>query len=60
MLHLLAAELPSVGRHNGDIACRQAREPREKIGVSIVIDWHSPGAYLLIYIGDWFIPYTAV
>ena len=30
--HLLAAEPPSVGRHNGDIACWQAREPREKIG----------------------------
>jgi len=29
--HLLAAEPPSVGRHNGDVACRQAREPREKI-----------------------------
>ena len=32
MQHLLAAEPPSVGRHNGDIACWQAREPREKIG----------------------------
>ena len=31
MLHLLATEPPSVGRHNGDVACRQAREPREKI-----------------------------
>ena len=31
MLHLLAAESPSIGRHNGDVACRQAREPREKI-----------------------------
>ena len=30
--HLLAAEPPSVGRHNGDIACWQAREPQEKIG----------------------------
>ena len=38
MLHLLATEPPSVGRHNGDVACRQAREPREKnIGVNIVI-----------------------
>ena len=49
MLHLLAAERPSVGRHNGDVVCRQACEPREKIGVSIVIDLHSPGACLLIY-----------
>ena len=30
--HLLAVESPSVGRHNGDVACWQAREPREKIG----------------------------
>ena len=30
MLHPLATEPPSVGRHNGDVACRQAREPREK------------------------------
>jgi hypothetical protein len=30
VLHLLAAKPPSVGRHNGDVACRQAREPREK------------------------------
>ena len=29
--HLLAAEPPSLGRHNGDVACWQAREPREKI-----------------------------
>ena len=44
MQHLLAAEPPSVGRHNGDIACWQAREPREKIsclllfGILPVID----------------------
>ena len=31
MLYLLAAKPPSVDRHNGDVACRQAREPREKI-----------------------------
>ena len=31
VLHLLTTEPPSVGRHNGDVACRQAREPREKI-----------------------------
>ena len=31
VLHLLATEPPSVDRHNGDVACRQAREPREKI-----------------------------
>ena len=31
VLHLLATEPPSVGRHNGDVACRQAREPRKKI-----------------------------
>ena len=30
--HLLAAEPPSVGRHNGDVACWQAHEPQEKIG----------------------------
>ena len=29
--YLLAAEPPSVGRHNEDVACRQAREPWEKI-----------------------------
>ena len=34
MLHLLATEPPSVGRHNGDVACRQARELREKNLVS--------------------------
>jgi hypothetical protein len=27
VLLLLAAEPPSVGRHNGDVACWQAREP---------------------------------
>jgi hypothetical protein len=32
MQHLLAAEPLSVGRHNEDVACWQAREPREKIG----------------------------
>ena len=32
MQHLLAVEPPSVGRHNEDVACWQAREPREKIG----------------------------
>ena len=31
MLHLLATEPPSVGRHNGDVACQQACEPQEKI-----------------------------
>ena len=31
MLHLLAVESPSVGRHNGNVACRQARESWEKI-----------------------------
>ena len=30
--HLLGTEWPSVGRHNGDVACWQAHEPREKIG----------------------------
>ena len=44
MLHLLAAEPPSVDRHNGDIACRQAREPRKKNGVTFVFDLHSPSA----------------
>ena len=43
--HLLATEPPSVGRHNGDVACWQAREPREKIdclllfGILPVIDF---------------------
>ena len=32
MQHLLATEPPSVGRHNGDVACWQAREPQENIG----------------------------
>jgi hypothetical protein len=32
MQHLLAVEPPSVGRYNRDAACRQAREPQEKIG----------------------------
>ena len=32
MQHLLAAEPPSVGWHNGDVACWQACEPQEKIG----------------------------
>jgi len=30
VLHLLATEPPSIGRHNGDVSCRQAREPRER------------------------------
>ena len=30
--YFLATEPPSVGRHNGDVACWQAREPRVKIG----------------------------
>ena len=30
MLHPLAAEPPSVGQHNEDVACGQAREPWEK------------------------------
>jgi hypothetical protein len=30
VLHLLTIESPNVGRHNGDVACRQARESREK------------------------------
>ena len=44
MQHPLAAEPPSVGRHYGDVACWQAREPREKIdcllsfGILPVID----------------------
>jgi len=58
VLHLLATEPPSVGRYNGDVACRQAREPREKnclsplclfIGFLLVIGLH---------IIDWFIPST--
>jgi hypothetical protein len=42
MQHLLAAKPPSVGQHNGNVACRQAREPREKIDVSLV-SWIYPG-----------------
>ena len=38
---LSPAESPSVSRHNGDVACWQAREPREKIG-SLAL-WYSPG-----------------
>ena len=38
MQHLLAAEPPSVGQHNGDVACWQAREPREKIGCLLPFD----------------------
>ena len=44
MQHLLAVEPPSVGLYNGDVACWQAREPREKIscllpfGILLVID----------------------
>ena len=43
VLHLLAAEPPSVGRHNGDVACQQAREPREKIDCLLPLDfsWYS-------------------
>ena len=50
MLHLLATEPPSVGRHNGDVACWQARDPREKnlvsplcllIGFLLVIGLHN-------------------
>ena len=43
--HLLATEPPSVGRRYGDVACWQAREPREKIGCLLpfsilpVIEW---------------------
>ena len=43
--HLLAVEPPSVGRHNGDVACWQACEPREKIdcllpfSILLVIDF---------------------
>ena len=41
--HLLATERPSVGRHNGDVACQQAREPREKIDCLLPLDfsWYS-------------------
>ena len=38
MQHLLAAEPPSVGRNNGDVACWQAREPWEKIGCILPFD----------------------
>jgi hypothetical protein len=43
----LATEPRSDSRHNGDVACRQAREPREKNYVSplSLISW--------IYPGDW-------
>ena len=58
MQHLLAAEPPSVGRHNGDIACWQACEPREKIDCLSSLSF---SRWLAIYSScDWFIPYTSV
>ena len=41
---VLATEPPSVGRHNGDIVCWQAREPQEKIG------WLFPFGILLVIV----------
>ena len=49
MKHLLAAEPPSAGRHNGDVACWQAREPREKNRLSLAI-WLSPGDWFYIHL----------
>ena len=58
MQHLLAAEPPSVGRHNKDVACWQAREPREKIG-SLAL-WYSPGDLFNIHLVIGSLIYTAV
>jgi hypothetical protein len=44
--HLLTVEPPCVGQHNGDVACWQAREPQEKIGVSLV-SWISPSDWMV-------------
>ena len=58
MLHLLAAEPPSVGRHNGDVACRQAREPREKKCLSPLCLFIGFLPVIGLHIIDWFIPST--
>jgi hypothetical protein len=57
--HLLAAEPPSVGRHNGDVVCQKAHEPREKNHVSLLwlTFWISPVDWCSSYC-DWFIPST--
>jgi len=50
VLHLLANEPPSVGQHNGDVACRKHVNLGRKIGVSNMFDWHSPGVCLFILV----------
>jgi len=47
----------SVGRHNRDVACRQAREPREKIVCLHCDCWISPIDWTSYYC-VWFIPST--
>jgi hypothetical protein len=53
----LAAKPRSGSRHNGDVACWQAREPWEKNYVSPLwlISWISPVDWSSYYC-DWFIP----
>ena len=52
--HLLATEPPSVGRHNGDVACWQACEPQKKIECLLSLAF---SRWLDIYSScDWFIP----
>ena len=58
MLHLLATEPLSVGRHNGDVACRQAREPREKNCLSLLCLFIGFLPVIRLHIIDWFIPST--
>ena len=57
--HLLAAEPPSVGRHNGDVACWQAREPREKNWLSLAL-WYSLSDCFSIHLVIGSLLYTAV
>jgi hypothetical protein len=45
VLHLLAAELPSVGRHYGDVACHKHVNLGRKILVSLAI-WYSLGVLI--------------
>jgi hypothetical protein len=45
----LAHEPPSVWSTQWGLACRQAREPREKNRVSHCLHWHSPGVHWYSY-----------
>jgi len=47
--HLLAAKPPSVGRHNRDYLAAKHVNLERKIGVSIVIVWHSLDDYSFVY-----------